>query len=99
MKLDIMNFGTEETLARYTCDGQESMLLMDACAALREARFPGIMSKLPRMFDEDDVARILGNQEEASTLLGILELEQSFHQALHLFPGGHDHADDEGDEG
>ncbi len=94
MKLDILDFGSEETRARFTCDAQEAMLLMDACAALREARFPGVLRRLPQMFDEDDMTRILGNEEEAATMMGILELEQSFHQALHLFPGGHEHGED-----
>ena len=93
MRMDVLNFGTEETQVRFTLDSPECMLLMDACAALREARFPGLMSKLPRMFDEEDLARVMGSEEAAAEVMGIFELEQAFHQALHLFPGGHDHGE------
>ena len=91
MKLDILNLGTHETLARYTLDARESELLMMACSALRESRFPGVLDKLPATFDEEDLARVLGNEEDAAELLAIFEAEQTFHQALHLFPGGHAH--------
>jgi hypothetical protein len=95
MKLDILNFGTEETLARYATNKQESAMLMEACAALRDARFPGVMDRLPRMFDEEDLARAVGSEEQAAEFLAILDMEQAFHQALHLFPGGHSHDHDE----
>ena len=97
MKLDILNIGTEETTARYVTNKQESALLMEACAALRDARFPGVMDKLPRMFDEEDLARALGSEDQAAEFLAILDLEQAFHQALHLFPGGHSHDHDDMD--
>lgn len=95
MKMDILDFGTHDTTVRFTCDAQESSLLMAACAALREARFPGVMDKLPRMFDDEDLARVLGNEEQVNELMAIFEAEQVFHQALHMFPGGHDHGDEE----
>lgn len=95
MKLDILNFGEPDSLARYTTNHGESALLMEACAALREARFPGVMDKLPRTFDEEDLARVLGNEEDVAELLAIFELEQAFHQALHLLPGGHAHGDED----
>lgn len=97
MKMDILNFGTEETVARYATNKMESALLMEACAALRDARFPGAMDRLPRMFDEDDLAQALGNEEQAAEFLAILDLEQAFHQALHLFPGGHSHGHEHDD--
>lgn len=95
MKLDILNFGTEEALARYATSKQESTMLMEACAALRDARFPGVMDRLPRMFDEEDLARAVGSEEQAAEFLAILDMEQAFHQALHLFPGGHSHDHDD----
>ena len=94
MKMDILNFGTEDTVARYSTNQIESAILMEACAALRDAKFPGAMDRLPRMFDEDDLAQALGNEEQAAEFLAILDLEQAFHQALHLFPGGHSHGHD-----
>jgi hypothetical protein len=95
MKMDILNFGAEETAVRFTLGYAEATLLMDACAALRDARFPGVMEKLPRMFDEEDLARVLGNEEQVNDLMAIFECEQAFHQALHMFPGGHSHEHDE----
>lgn len=95
MKLDILNLGTEDTVARYSTTKDESALLMEACAALRDARFPGAMDKLPRMFDEEDLAKALGSEEQAAEFLALLDLEQAFHQALHMFPGGHSHDHDE----
>jgi hypothetical protein len=89
--MDILNFGTEDTGIRVTLGYDECMRLMAACNALREQRFPGVMDKLPRMFDENDLTKAMGNAEAAGELMGILELEQSFHQALHMFPQGHDH--------
>ena len=97
MKLDILNLGTEDTIARYTTTKEESAMLMEACAALRDARFPGVMDKLPRMFDEEDLARALGSEEQAAAFLAILDMEQAFHQALHMFPGGHAHDHDHDD--
>ena len=91
MQMDILAFGTEETSARVTLNYAECSILMEACASLREARFPGVMEKLPHMFDEDDLAKALGNEEQAAALMSIFEVEQSFHQALHMFPQGHDH--------
>lgn len=91
MQMDILNFGTDETAVRFTVDNQEATILMEACAALREAKFPGMLDKLPRMFDDEDVAKAVGNEEQANQLMGLLELEQTFHQSLHMFPGGHDH--------
>lgn len=95
MKMDILDFGTPETAVRFTVGYQEATLLMDACSALRETRFPGVLEKLPRMFDEEDLARVLGNEEDVNALLAIFEAEQALHQALHLFPGGHSHEHDE----
>jgi hypothetical protein len=95
--MDVLNFGTEDTQVRYTFDSPECMLLMDACAALREARFPGILAKLPRMFDDEDLARVMGSEEAAADVMAIFEMEQAFHQALHMFPGGHDHGDHDHD--
>lgn len=99
MQMDILAFGTDETTARFTLGYDECMLLMQACNALRESRFPGVMDRLPQMFDEDDLARALGNSEQAESMMQVFELEQAFHQALHLFPGGHDHGHDHGHEG
>lgn len=92
--MDILAFGTDETAARFTCDYSECLTLMEACAALRHARFPGVLEKLPQMFDEEDLARAVGNEEQASALMAIFELEQALHQSLHMFPGGHDHGHD-----
>jgi hypothetical protein len=89
--MDILNFGTEETACRVTLGYDECMRLMAACSALREQRFPGVMEKLPRMFDENDLAKLVGNPQTAEELMNVLELEQAFHQALHMFPQGHDH--------
>ena len=69
MKMDILAFGTEDTVARYTTNKVESAILMEACAALREARFPGALDRLPRMFDEDDLAAALGNEEQAAEIV------------------------------
>jgi hypothetical protein len=92
MNLDILNFGTEETAARVTLGYDECMLLMNACGALRDKRFPGVLDKLPRSFDDNDLAKAVGGDAKAAeALMGIFELEQSFHQALHMFPQGHDH--------
>ena len=98
MRMDVLNFGTEDTQVQYTFDSQECMMLMDACAALREARFPGVLQKLPRMFDEEDLAKAMGSEEAAAQVMGIIELEQAFHQALHMFPGGHDHGEHDHDD-
>jgi hypothetical protein len=97
MKMDILDFGTENTVARYSTNKVESAILMEACAALREARFPGALDRLPRMFDEEDLAAALGNEEAAAEFLAIMDLEQAFHQALHLFPGGHSHGHEHDD--
>lgn len=94
MQMDILGFGTDDAMARFTLGYDECALLMEACAALRESRFPGVMEKLPRMFDEQDLARAVGNEEAASSLMAAFELEHAFHQALHMFPGGHDHGHD-----
>ncbi|HEY9720711.1 MAG TPA: hypothetical protein V6D47_01775 [Oscillatoriaceae cyanobacterium] len=91
MQLDILNLGTPETQARVLLNHAETLVLMEACQALRDARFPGVLDKLPRMFDEEDLARVVGNEEDMQALMGILEAEQAFHQALHLFPEGHAH--------
>ena len=63
MKLDILNFGTEETLARYATNKQESAMLMEACAALRDAyaRFDAAP------VDFDDVAALLRRWIEGQT--------------------------------
>ena len=47
------------------------------------------------MFDVNDLTRVVGSEEAAESLMGIFELEQMFHQALHVFPGGHDHGEHE----
>ncbi|MDB5099548.1 MAG: hypothetical protein JWM80_3969 [Cyanobacteria bacterium RYN_339] len=91
MNMDLLNFGTEDTAARVTLGYDECKLLMDACSALREAQFPGLMEKLPRQFDENDLTKAVGEPAKAAALMNIFELEQSFHQALHMFPQGHDH--------
>lgn len=97
MRLDILDLGTENTACRVTLNYDECMLLMQAASALRDARYPGLLSKLPQMFDEEDVARVLGSAQDANDALAVFELEQAFHQALHLFPGGHDHGHDDED--
>lgn len=95
MQMDIINFGMPETQARFTLGYEECANLMAACAALREAKFPGVLNKLPHMFDEEDLAKALGNEEQVAELMGVFELEQAFHQALHLFPQGHHHGHDD----
>lgn len=98
MRLDMLDLGTENTACRVTLSYDECMLLMQASAALREQRFPGLLGRLPQMFDEEDVAKVLGSAQDAGEALGIFEFEQAFHQALHLFPGGHDHGHDDEEE-
>jgi hypothetical protein len=95
MQMDVLNIGTDDTRVRYTLNRRECELLMEACASLRELRFPGALDDLPQMFDEEDLARSLGSESSAQEVLGFIELEQAFHQALHLFPGGHCHSEDE----
>ncbi len=94
MKMDILNIGTDETEARYHCDSAESLLLMMACRALRENRFPGVIETLGRSFDSRAVRDALGNDEAAEQFVSLIQMEQQFHQALHLFPEGHDHGDE-----
>ena len=91
MQFDMLNLGTEETLARYTMNRAECELLMDAANALREARYPGLLDRLPRHFGEEELIRAVGSQEAAGQVMALLELEGAFHHALHMFPGGHSH--------
>ena len=94
MIMDILAFGTEDTAARFTLDYNECATLMEACANLRDQRYPDVLQKLPPMFDDDDLAKAVGSAEGAKGLMAIFELEQALHQALHMFPQGHSHGDD-----
>jgi len=96
MQMDVLNLGSDETRMRYTMDRRECEILMEACASLRELRYPGVLDNLPQMFDEADLVQSMGSESAAQEVLAFFELEQAFHQALHLFPGGHSHGDDEG---
>ncbi|MEB3223546.1 MAG: hypothetical protein VKS61_15840 [Candidatus Sericytochromatia bacterium] len=91
MQFDMLNLGTEETLARYTLVRAECELLMDAASALREARFPGLLDRLPRHFGDEELLAAVGSEEAAADVMALLELEGAFHHALHMFPGGHSH--------
>ncbi|MEB3328310.1 MAG: hypothetical protein VKQ33_03655 [Candidatus Sericytochromatia bacterium] len=90
MQFDMLNLGTEETLARYTLGRAECELLMEAASALREARFPGLLDKLPRHFGDEELVEAVG-AEAAEQVVALIELEGAFHHALHMFPGGHAH--------
>ncbi|MEB3195852.1 MAG: hypothetical protein VKP62_01475 [Candidatus Sericytochromatia bacterium] len=95
MRMDVLNLGTDETQVRYTLNRQECETLMEACASLRELRFPGVLDKMPQMFDEADLVKAMGAKSDAQAVLELIDLEQAFHQALHMFPGGHSHGDED----